>query len=83
LGAYVRACALERRASDELAISVVENGAPSPWLAVHSSAVRSMVALAVKLRLSPKARTPGQRAGKAPSMSYYDIMRLERQHEDG
>jgi hypothetical protein len=82
LGAYVRASALERRASDELAISVVENGAPSPWLVVHASAVRAMVALAVKLRLSPKARTPGQRAGKAQSMSYYDIMRLEQQHEN-
>jgi hypothetical protein len=69
LGAYVRACALERRASDELAISVVQNGAPSSWLAVHGSAVRSMVSSAVKLRQSPKGRTPGQRAGEAQSIS--------------
>ena len=78
LAAYVRACTLERRAAEELAVSAVAAGMPSPWLEVHASAVRSMVALAVKLRLSPKARTPGQRAGKARSMSYYDQMRLER-----
>src|SRR5262245_41405083 len=64
LGAYCRAAALERRASEELAVAAVAHGTPSPWLEVHASAVRSMTALAVKLRLSPKARTPGQRAGR-------------------
>jgi hypothetical protein len=79
LSAYVRAAALERRASEELAVSAVVDGMPSPWLAVHASAVRSLTALAVKLRLSPKARTPGQRAGKrGPAPSYYDMMDKHR-----
>jgi phage terminase small subunit len=79
LAAYCRAAALERRAAEELAVSAVAHGAPSPWLAVHKSAVHSLMEVAVKLRLTPKARTPGQRAGKrGPPPSYYDMMDQQR-----
>jgi phage terminase small subunit len=76
LAAYCRAGALERRASDELAVSAIAGEQPSPWLQVHASAVRALTALSVRLRLSPKSRTPSQRATrKGPPPSYYDQMR--------
>jgi hypothetical protein len=57
--------------------TAVVGSTPSPWLAVHASAVRSMTQLA---GLSPKARTPKQLASKrGPPPSYYDQMRMERE----
>jgi phage terminase small subunit len=58
LCAYSRAMALERRASEELAASAVVGRAPSPWVAVHSAAIRSISTLAVRLRIGPKSRHP-------------------------
>ena len=78
----VRACDLDRAAAGRhfgdggLAMLGV-GSTPSPWLAVHASAVRSMTQLA---GLSPKARTPKQLASKrGPPPSYYDQMRMERE----
>jgi phage terminase small subunit len=79
LVAFCNAAAQEQRAAAELMVAMVQDGAPSPWLAVHSSAVRSMVALAEKLRLSPKARKANnQRARSKASPSVYDMMDLRR-----
>jgi hypothetical protein len=41
LVAYCNATAQEQRAAAELMVAMVQGGAPSPWLAVHASAVRS------------------------------------------
>jgi phage terminase small subunit len=76
LCAYCRAAALERRAAEELQVCAVEDGAPSPWLKVHASAVRSLASLATKLKLSPQARKPNHRARFAGSSSYYDAQRV-------
>ena len=80
LAAYCRAAALERRAAEELQIGAVVGSMPSPWLAVHASAVRSMATLATKLRIGPRARNPAnRRAAKAgPAPSYYDQMTTEQ-----
>jgi phage terminase small subunit len=79
LVAFCNAVAQEQRAAVELMISMVQDGAPSPWVAVHASAVRSMVALAEKLRLSPKARKANnQRARSRRNPSVYDMMDLGR-----
>jgi phage terminase small subunit len=74
LAAYCRASALARRASEELATSAVAGSMPSPWLAVHASAVRSMALLSTRLRLGPRSRTNNTRKAKvmASSVSYYD-----------
>jgi phage terminase small subunit len=73
LAEYCRSAAIARRAAEELAVTAVAGGQPSPWLAVHVAAVRSMTSLAVRLRLGPKSRTPSQRATKrGPEPSYYD-----------
>jgi phage terminase small subunit len=75
LAAFCRAAALERRASEELSVCAVVGSTPSPWLLIHKSAAHSLADLATRLRLTPKSRTPGQRAGrKGPPPSYYDTM---------
>ena len=75
LAEYARTAALARRASEELAVSAVAGAMPSPWLAVHASAVRSMALLSTRLRLGPRSRTHNVRKAKpgAPP-SYYDTM---------
>jgi hypothetical protein len=74
LCAYARAATLERRATEELQASAVVGSQPSPWLAVHASAVRSLSTLTVRLRLGPRSRDPNhQRTAKVKaSQSYYD-----------
>jgi hypothetical protein len=81
LCAYARMCAQERRASEELAAGAVVGGAPSPWLAVQASTVRSLSTLMVRLRLGPRARDPNnqRRAAKSTAPpSYYDTMSVGR-----
>ena len=55
---YVEADALAERAAAELQASgPVVDGKASPWLVVQEKAVRAMVALSMRLRLSPQSRT--------------------------
>jgi hypothetical protein len=77
LAEYARTAALARRASEELAVSAVAGSMPSPWLAVHASAVRSVALLSTRLRLGPRSRTHNVRKAKpgAPP-SYYDTMTI-------
>ena len=69
-----RAAALAQRASEELAAGAVVGSMPSPWLAVHGSAVRSVALLSTRLRLGPRSRSHYTRKGKPVSApSYYDL----------
>jgi hypothetical protein len=79
LAEYCRSAALARRASEELAASAVSGSTPSPWLAVHSSAVRSVALLSTRLRLGPRSRSHNIRKGK-PTLppSYYDLHPVTR-----
>src|SRR5262245_7146853 len=45
LAEYCRTAALARRASEELAVNAVAGGEASPWLTVHQSAAKTMMAL--------------------------------------
>jgi hypothetical protein len=79
LAAYARAIALERLASGELARAgyVEENGKPSPWLAILQQASKSMLALSIRLRLSPQGRRPAITVERrAKQVSYYDEQAL-------
>jgi hypothetical protein len=80
LSAYVRAIALERRSSTELAA-----GEGQAALARWNGAVKAMVALSMRLRLSPQARQPHNpsRPGGKPErpLSVYERMALE--NDDG
>ena len=68
---------MAKRASEELAVSAVVGSMPSPWLAVHNSAVHALAALSVRLRLGPRSRSNNQRRSKMPltKPSYYELQR--------
>jgi phage terminase small subunit len=85
LAAYVRALALEQRASAELrADGGVRDGKLSPWLSVLSQTTKSIIALAHRLRLSPQGRQPTLARRPVPA-SAYELMDLESgdDHDDG
>src|SRR5882672_6210534 len=53
---YVEAIDLAERAAKELRKNPVLDGKISAWVTVQEKAVRTIVALSMRLRLSPKAR---------------------------
>ena len=53
---YAEACAVGDQAAHELRRGAVVDGKPSPWIVIQEKAVRAMVALSMRLRLSPQSR---------------------------
>lgn len=55
----------------------VIDGRASAWLIAHEKAVRAVVALSLRLRLSPQSRIDPKTAGRNPGVrpSAYDLMR--------
>jgi len=53
---YVENIVLADRAAVELRRRAVADGKPSPWLAVQEKATRNVIALSMRLRLSPQSR---------------------------
>ncbi len=84
LCAYVRAVLVERQAATELARAPVIDGDVSPWLRVHSAAIKNMLGLSMRLRLSPQARAPNNPTRKAATsaVSYYERMNLEGERRE-
>jgi hypothetical protein len=74
---YAEACVLAERAAQELRKGAVTAGKVSPWLVVQEKCVRSIVALSMRLRLSPQARAPNNSGHKPKVLSVYDRMRDE------
>ena len=56
---YCEASVLAERAAQQLREAPVVGGKPSPWLPVREKATRELVALSMRLRLSPQARAKG------------------------
>jgi phage terminase small subunit len=78
LSAYCRCIVLERRSAQELAAG--DHKALARW----EKATKAMVALSMRLRLSPKSRAPNNPSRPSqpePVMSYYDRMELEGRDE--
>src|SRR5262245_16618063 len=77
---WAEATVLAERAAAEMAAGslVTADGRVSPWVSIHERATKSLIALALRLRLGPQSR-----ADKAPktlpaaSLSYYERMMLE------
>jgi phage terminase small subunit len=87
LVAYVRACAMERTASEHLAQHGVvgRNNTTSAWFNVWATANKQMLAMARQLKLSPLARRPApsyQRRGD-DHLSYYERQELLEGNADG
>jgi phage terminase small subunit len=81
LTAYCRAVVMEQQASGELARAPVVDGEVSPWLRIQTAALKAMVALSMRLRLSPQGRSPTN-PKRPESISYYEQMDLERHQDD-
>jgi hypothetical protein len=73
---FCAAAVLSERATAELRTAPVIDGKPSAWLTVFEKASRAMVALSMRLRLSPQARAPNNPKRPDPSLSAYELMRL-------
>jgi phage terminase small subunit len=74
---YCEAAALGDLASAQLRHGAVIDGKPSPWIIVQEKAVRALVALSMRLRLSPQARQPNN-AGRRPApISHYDRQAID------
>jgi phage terminase small subunit len=77
---YVEAICMEQRAAKELRKSPVLKGKVSPWITVQEKAVRAIVSLSMRLRLSPQARAPNNPGSKRQQpISYYEEARLDRE----
>jgi hypothetical protein len=80
LTAYSRTAVFARQAAAELAANPLVNGKVSPWLATHTTHVRLLAQLAIRLKLGPRARRPDARRATKPTSppSYYDLMAREK-----
>jgi phage terminase small subunit len=68
LSRYCEAVDLAERAARELRKNPVLNGKINPWIVVQEKSVRTIVALSLRLRLSPQARQPNAlRKSQTPS----------------
>jgi phage terminase small subunit len=64
---YCEACALGDLAATELRRDgAVVKGKASPWVVIQEKSVRAMVALSMRLRLSPQSRTDPKTIGRQP-----------------
>jgi phage terminase small subunit len=76
---YVQNVVLARRAAAALdREGAVIGGRPNPWLTVAEKADRALVALSMRLRVSPQARLRADgMAAKGPPASVYELMRQQ------
>jgi phage terminase small subunit len=61
---YVEACVLADQAAEQLRLGAVIDGKPSPWITIQEKTVRAMVALSMRLRLSPQSRIDPKTLGR-------------------
>jgi phage terminase small subunit len=81
LTSYVCAIVQEQQAVAHLRTEgCVINGKTNPWIVIQEKAHRMMVALSLRLRLSPQGR--GRIAAKAEPVNAYERMRLEDEERD-
>lgn len=74
---YATAIAQARRAAEGMEKEgPVVRGRSSPWLVVQEKATRAMVALSMRLRLSPQSRFDARAASRSAARpgSAYDVM---------
>jgi hypothetical protein len=80
---YCATSILNERAIAELRTAPIVKGKSSPWLNIFEKTGRAMVALSMRLRLSPQARKPNQIKGKAPTaLSHYERTLLQQMGQD-
>jgi phage terminase small subunit len=55
---------------------VTTDGKVAPWVRIHLDCTKALSGLALRLKLSPQARSPKAPKTKPGTMSYYDQQRL-------
>ena len=76
---YVEALALADEAAEQLhAEGAVVDGKPSPWLVVLEKCQRAVVALSMRLRLSPQSRLDPKNIGPPSTAGAEAVGRFER-----
>jgi hypothetical protein len=86
VASYASAVVTEREALDHLHREgwVMPNGRPSGWVTVKEKAHRELIALSLRLRLSPQGRGIGHATKvKADRISAYEQLELEERHDGG
>jgi hypothetical protein len=82
LAAYARAIVADEDAARQLREhGSVLSGKPSPWIVVKAAAHKEIIALSLRLRLSPQGRAQHPPKPEAPAMSYFERARMEREDE--
>jgi phage terminase small subunit len=78
LETYCQAVALVEQASEQMAAggAVTKDNKPSPWVSIFMAATKAANNLALRLRISPQARSPRQPKTLAAPRSYYDELEL-------
>ena len=76
---YCAAAVLNDQATAELRITPIVNGKPSPWLAIYEKTNRAVVALSMRLRLSPQARAPNNPTRASRPASAYERIALDEE----
>jgi phage terminase small subunit len=82
LASYCSAVVLHQRAVAELRLKPIVGGKSSPWTNLYEKSGRTMVALAMRLRLSPQSRNPNPTKRKATRLSIYEKMALQQPDDD-
>jgi P27 family predicted phage terminase small subunit len=85
LARYCESVILARRAAAALADEgPVVAGRTNPWLVVQEKAIRAMVALSMRLRISRQSRMRREGTGpKGPPASIYELMRQADAEDEG
>jgi len=84
---WCEATVLARQAAGELTAAggpVQQDGKTNPWFPIWRDCVKTLSALAIRLRLSPQGRNPTARASKktVAQLSYYEEMALQESADD-
>jgi hypothetical protein len=73
---YCTATVLNEQAAAEIRAAPIVKDRPSPWLGIYEKTGRAVIALSMRLRLSPQARIANNPSRPAPPLSAYEKMRL-------
>jgi hypothetical protein len=77
VAAYARAIVADAHAARQLQEQgAVVNGKPNPWLVPKEKASREMIALSLRLRLSPQGRAQHAPKPAEQPANYYERMRI-------
>ena len=82
LVAYSQVICQLQEASKMIHRGVVFEGKISPWISVQERLIKSMVALSMRLRLSPQARAPNNPTRPARPINAYDQLEVNNGYLD-